>query len=67
MKKVLAAAGLVMLATSTMGCSYGAVAVMGDKVIVARNDGLLFGALRKIYTCTAGADAWTCTEVKGAP
>ena len=45
---VLAAAAL----SSAAGCSYGGVATVGaDKVVIPRNDGFLFGALRKVYVC----------------
>lgn len=33
------------------GCSYGGVAASGDHVVITRNDGFLFGALRKVYVC----------------
>jgi hypothetical protein len=40
-----------MLASSLGGCSYGPIAVAGDKVVVLRQDWFLFGALRKAYVC----------------
>ena len=35
------------------GCAYGGVSVnaAGDKAVVMRNDGFLFGALRSAYVC----------------
>jgi len=36
---------------STVGCGYSGVATSGDKVVIARNDGFLFGILRKVYVC----------------
>jgi len=35
-------------------CAYGGVTTVGkDHVVVLRNDGFLFGALRKAYVCKA--------------
>jgi hypothetical protein len=52
MKRIL---GLVVLsgvlAGFATGCSYGGVSASGDKAVVARNDGFLFGILRKVYVC----------------
>lgn len=52
MKKAL---GMLMamgtLASSLGGCSYGSIAVAGDKVVVLREDLFLFGALRKAFVC----------------
>lgn len=52
MKNVIAmtiAAGLVAGVLS--GCSYGMIAPVGDKVVIARQDNILFGALRKVFVC----------------
>lgn len=47
--------GLVLIALVAAGilsgCGYAGVAASGDKVVIARNDGFLFGALRKVYVC----------------
>ena len=52
MKKTLGLVLLAAIAATTLGaCSYGGVAASGDKVVVARNDGFLFGLLRKVYVC----------------
>ena len=52
MKKIIAAAGVIMMAGSIfMGCSYAGVAVAGDKVVLPRNDTFLYGMLRKVYVC----------------
>ena len=52
MKKLFA---LLLVSASfgalSAGCAYGGAAASGDKVVVLRNDGLLFGALRKVYVC----------------
>ena len=50
--KTLVAMSFVV-ASMLGGCAYSGVAMDGDTVVVARNDGLLFGALRKVYVCQA--------------
>ncbi len=45
---ILAAA---MVSGALFGCSYGGVATVGDKVVIARNDSFLYGALRKVFVC----------------
>jgi hypothetical protein len=58
MKNILAS--LLVLGTLSiglMGCSYGGAAGIGtDKVVVLRNDGFLFGILRKAYVCQVAAE-----------
>lgn len=51
MKKALASAMLIGLVSTLGGCSYGGVAVSGDKAVVLRNDGFLYGILRKAFVC----------------
>ena len=51
MKKMAAVAVLVAVGSALGGCAYGGVAVAGDKAVVARNDGFLFGILRKVSVC----------------
>jgi hypothetical protein len=53
MKKALAlVVGGIALASSLTACAYGGVGGVGaDKVVIARNDGFLFGALRKVFVC----------------
>ncbi len=51
MKKALASALLVGFVSTLGGCAYGGVAVSGDKAVVLRNDGFLFGILRKAFVC----------------
>ena len=46
-KLILVGAAVAMLG----GCAYGPIAVAGDKVVIARQDQLLFGALRKVFVC----------------
>ena len=51
MKKALASAMLIGLVSTLGGCSYAGVAVSGDKAVVLRNDGFLYGILRKAFVC----------------
>jgi hypothetical protein len=66
MKKALA----IVLATSAlsgalMGCSYGMIATAGDKVVITRQDGFLFGLLRKVFVCkVADSGATNCGEAE---
>ncbi len=65
MKKAAFALLVVVAAGTLGGCSYGGVAVAGDKVVVARNDGILFGLLRKVFVCKvtdAGVTACAATD-----
>ncbi|MFI5307342.1 MAG: hypothetical protein ACHQ53_08320 [Polyangiales bacterium] len=40
-----------VLGCALNACSYGGVATAGDAAIIARNDNILFGLLRKVYVC----------------
>lgn len=52
--KMLLLTGLMAGAVSMTGCAYGGVAGVGkEHVVVLRNDGFLFGILRKAYVCKA--------------
>ncbi|MGZ6311552.1 MAG: hypothetical protein ACXWOH_13035 [Bdellovibrionota bacterium] len=47
-----------------LGCSYGGVATVGDKVVVGRNDNFLQGALRHLYVCKASDKGLSgCSEM----
>lgn len=49
---VVLVGALAMMGATLGGCSYaGVAAVGGDRVVIPRNDGLLFGVLRKVYVC----------------
>lgn len=65
-KVVTSALLLVMLggAGAVMnGCAYGGVATTPDgTVVITRNDLLLFGLLRKVYTCKNNGGQLTCVE-----
>jgi hypothetical protein len=50
-KRLAAVALLGMALSGSFGCAYGGIATAPDgTVLVARNDLLLFGLLRKIYS-----------------
>lgn len=52
MKKLLKSLVVVgALAGALGGCAYGGMTTVGDKVVIARNDNFLFGALRKVFVC----------------
>ena len=56
--------GIALAGTASMGCAYGGVSGSGaDKVVIARNDGFLFGILRKVFVCKVGDSGVTsCAE-----
>jgi hypothetical protein len=56
-----------MLASSLGGCSYGAIAVAGDKVVVLRQDSFLLGALRKAFVCRVSDTGLTSCAANEAP
>ena len=53
-----------VIASSASGCAYGGAAGAGaDKVIITRNDGFLFGILRKVFVCkVTDAGLSACAE-----
>jgi hypothetical protein len=53
-----------VLASSATGCAYGAIATAGnDKVVITRQDGFLFGILRKVFVCkVTDGGATACAE-----
>jgi hypothetical protein len=61
----LIAAGLFGVAV--FGCSYGGIGASGDKAVVARNDGFLFGALRSVYVCKVTDAGLTSCQSGDAP
>lgn len=65
MKKALGFVLAVAMAAPLAGCSYGQVATTqdGSKVVVTRQDGFLFGALRKVFVCkVADGGVAGCSE-----
>jgi len=53
MKKALGFVLAVATAAPLTGCSYGMISTTqdGSKVVITRQDGFLFGALRKVFVC----------------
>ncbi len=68
MKKVL---GFLLLGAcfgSSMGCTaYAGAAGVGDKVVIASNDGFLFGAFRKVYVCKVSDKGLTACSNAESP
>ncbi len=68
MRRYITAGLIALMAASSAACSYGSMASHNGKLYVARNDGFLFGALRKMYECNPdGGGNMTCTELSGKP
>lgn len=68
MKKILGFVLLAGIAASTLGgCAYAGVAASGDKAVIARNDGFLFGILRKVYVCKISDSGVTACQSNEAP
>jgi hypothetical protein len=65
MKKMMAVALLACAAAS--GCAYGGLAASGERVVIARNDGFLFGVLRKVYVCKITDGGVTSCATSEAP
>lgn len=61
---ILAAAAI---AGALSGCAYAGVGVASDKAIVARNDGFLFGILRKVYVCKVTDSGLTSCQSNDSP
>jgi hypothetical protein len=54
---------MAVAASAMSGCGYSGVAASGNTVVVARNDGFLFGLLRKVYVCQITPTGLTqCSE-----
>ena len=49
------------------GCSYGGVAVAGDKAVVTRNNMFLFGVFRKVYVCKVTDSGLTSCQDQESP
>ena len=53
---------------SAIGCGYSGVAMPSpDKVVVTRNDWILFGLLRKVYVCKVTDTGLTACSDAEAP
>jgi hypothetical protein len=66
-KAILTTFAILTLAASATGCSYSGVGAVGDKAVVARNDGFLFGILRKVFVCKVGDAGLTNCQSADAP
>jgi hypothetical protein len=68
MRKALNASFLAtVLGCAMSACSYGGVATAGDAAIIARNDIILFGLLRKVYVCKITPQGLTQCSNSEAP
>ena len=66
-KAILTTFAILTLAAAANGCAYGGVGTVGDKAVVARNDGFLFGILRKVFVCKVGDGGLTACQAADAP
>jgi len=67
MRRFVTASLIALMASSAVGCSYADMTSHNGKLYVAR-DGFFFGALRKMYECTAdGNGNMSCQAVEGKP
>lgn len=69
MKKFLNCVLMAGMVLSLFGCAYGGVTAInkGKSVVITRNDGFLFGALRKVYVCKAGKSGLSDCKETEAP
>ncbi len=71
MKKFLSGSlllvGIALASTTTTGCGYSGIATVGDQVVITRNDGFLFGLLRKVYVCDVTPAGVTNCQKLDAP
>jgi hypothetical protein len=68
MKKALATLGLLSFAIGSQACAYAGVGGVGaDKVVIARNDAFLFGALRKVFVCKVADSGVTGCQSSDSP
>ena len=67
MKKLVGIAMILGTVAGSTGCSYGGIAVAGDKAIVARNDSFLFGLLRKVSVCKVTDNGLTACNSGDSP
>jgi len=67
MKSGLAFVLAAAMVSGVFGCSYGGVATVGDKVVIARNDSFLYGALRKVFVCKVADTGVSSCQAADAP
>ena len=58
---------LVAVASTSMACSYGGVAMASGKAVIARNDHFILGLLRQVYVCDVTDDGLANCESKQNP
>lgn len=58
---------LVAVASTSMACSYGGVAMDKGKAVIARNDHFLLGILRQVYVCDVTDNGLANCETKQNP
>lgn len=58
---------MAALSVPVIGCAYSGAAASGDKVVVLRNDGFLFGVLRQAFVCKVSADGLTGCKSQDNP
>jgi hypothetical protein len=58
---------LAIASTTAAGCGYSGIATVGDQVVITRNDGILFGLLRKVYVCDVTPMGVTNCQSSSAP
>ena len=66
-KAILTTFALLTIASAGTGCAYGGIGTVGDKAVIARNDGFLFGILRKVFVCKVGDAGLTSCQSADAP
>ena len=66
-KALLVGFAILTLASSATGCGYAGIGAVGDKAVVARNDGFLFGILRKVFVCKVTDTGLTSCQSAEAP
>lgn len=66
--KVLVLGLFVAGSALAAGCAYGGIAAVDNNtVVITRNDGFLFGALRKVYVCQVSDAGLTACADRVAP
>lgn len=59
---------LFVAASFVSGCAYAGVAATSDgRVVIARNDGFLYGLLRKVFVCNVGPTGVTNCQSAESP
>jgi hypothetical protein len=66
-KFLMKMAALAMIGGVMGGCAYGGVATSNGNAVVLRNEGFLFGMLRKAYVCKVEAAGLTNCQSTDSP